>query len=184
MTKKSLYEKLKNVKLVAMDVDGTYTDGLLFYDSQGGVIKGFHAHDGLALELLRLINVKRGFITGRIDNATTARAEYLKVDFFMNNISDKRSALKKVLGDFGFSEEECVYIGDDLNDLSAFDTSVIGIAVANADPAIKKVADYVTKTEGGKGAIREVVNMILESRNLNPVDVWKTGSGIVGPGKQ
>ena len=70
-----------SLRLVAMDVDGTYTDGQLYYDSEGEVVKGFHAHDGFALEIMRMSGIVRGFITGRKDKATRARADYLGVDF-------------------------------------------------------------------------------------------------------
>lgn len=163
-----------------MDVDGTYTDGLLFYDSEGEVIKGFHAHDGLALELLRLVGIKRGFITGRKDNATKARAEYLRVDFFMNDIRDKDIALKKVLDDFGIDKSECVFMGDDLNDYLAFTAAGIKVAVPNGSIEIINAADYVTKARGGEGAVREVVNLILKAKGIDPVELWVNGKGSVG----
>ena len=180
MTETELYEKLGKVKLVAMDVDGTYTSGVLMYDSHGEIIKGFHSHDGLALELLRLAGIKRGFITGRSDNATRARGEYLDVDFHLDNISDKSTALTKLFAKYNITDDESLYIGDDLNDLAAFETAGICIAVANAVPEIKLLADYVTKAPGGSGAIREVVAMILRARNIDPVELWKTGTGKVG----
>ena len=175
MTETALHEKFAQTKIVAMDVDGTYTDGLIYYDSNGNVIKGFHAHDGFALELLRLAGIKRGFITGRKDYATKARAEYLKVDFLLDDIGDKSVALKKLLSDYGIPASECIYIGDDLNDLSAFEIAGVAVAVANANHEIKKRADYVTKFSGGSGAVREVVEMILKAKNIDPVELWDSG---------
>lgn len=181
MTEKELYERLSKIKIVAMDVDGTYTDGLLFYDSKGEVMKGFHSHDGLALELLRLAGIKRGFITGRKDKATKARADYLKVDFHLDNIGDKDVALKKLLSDYKISESESIYIGDDLNDLSAFEIAGICVATANATHEVKRRADFVTGNQGGSGAIREVVEMILKAKKIDPVELWNSGKGkIVG----
>ena len=181
MTEKELCERLSNIKIVVMDVDGTYTNGLLFYDSNGEVMKGFHSHDGLALELLRLAGIKRGFITGRKDNATKARADYLKVDFHLDNIGDKGVVLKKLLSDYGLSESECIYIGDDLNDLTAFEIAGICVATANATHEVKRRADFVTGNQGGSGAIREVVEMILRAKKIDPVELWNSGKGnIVG----
>ena len=175
MIEMALQEKFAQTKLVAMDVDGTYTDGLLYYDSNGNVIKGFHAHDGFALELLRLAGIKRGFITGRNDYATKARAEYLKVDFLLDNVGDKSVALKKLLSEYEILSSECIYIGDDLNDLSAFEIVGVAVAVANANHEIKKRADYVTVSSGGSGAVREVVEMILKAKNIDPVELWNSG---------
>ncbi len=180
MTEQELSEKLSGIKLVAMDVDGTYTDGTLYYDSHGEVIKGFHTHDGLALELLLLAGIKRGFITGRKDNATKARAQYLNVDFFLDSISDKYDALKKLLEQYHIAAAECVYIGDDLNDLSVFKLAGLSVAVANANREVRDRADYVTEKAGGAGAIREVVNMILNAKGLDPIKVWQAGRGMIG----
>lgn len=174
MTESQLNEKLAKTKMVAMDVDGTYTNGLIFYDTNGEVIKGFHAHDGFAIELLRLAGIKRGFITGRSDNATKARAEYLRVDFLLDNISDKNVALTDLLSEYGISPDECVFVGDDINDLGAFEVAGVSVAVANANHDVKKRADVVIETCGGSGAVREVVEMILRAKGLDQVELWNT----------
>ncbi len=165
-------EKLKYIKLVAMDVDGTFTDGTLYYDNSGNVIKGFSSLDGMGLELLRRAGIKRGFITGRQDNATKARVSYLGVDFFMTGIGDKSIALMKVLDDFNINPVECVFIGDDLNDITALEVAGVSVAVSNACDEVKSYADIVTNVSGGKGAIREVAGMILRAKNIDPVKLW------------
>ena len=181
MTESQLNDKLANTKMVAMDVDGTYTNGLIFYDANGEVIKGFHAHDGFAIELLRLAGIKRGFITGRKDNATKARAEYLSVDFLLDDISDKNAALSELLSEYGISPDECVFVGDDLNDLGAFEVAGVSVAVANANHDVKKRADIVIETCGGSGAVREVVEMILRAKGIDQVELWGTReSSIIG----
>lgn len=180
MTEQELSEKLSGIKLVAMDIDGTYTDGTLYYDSHGDVIKGFHTHDGLALELLLIAGIKRGFITGRKDNATKARAQYLNVDFFLDSISDKYDALQTLLSQYRIAAAECAYIGDDLNDLAVFEFAGLSVAVANANREVKDRADYVTEKAGGSGAVREVVDMILKAKGLDPVEIWQTGRGMIG----
>ena len=165
-------EKLAAIKLVAMDIDGTFTDGILYYDSDGNVIKGFSSHDGMGLELLRRAGIKRGFITGRHDKASEARAAYLGVDFFLSNIGDKSVALKQILRDFNLQLNECVFIGDDFNDLSAFEAAGVSVAVSNAAEEVKKKADIITTASGGHGAVRELVNMILSAKGLDPVALW------------
>lgn len=155
-----------------MDVDGTFSDGTLMYDHDGNVVKGFWSQDGLGLELLRRAGVVRGFITGRHDGATEARAAYLKVDFYLPSIGDKAVALRELLEKYGLVKEECLYIGDDLNDLTAFEAAGVRVAVANAVDAVKARADFVTEKTGGRGAIREMVERLLEAKGLDPVELW------------
>lgn len=165
-------ERLKKIKLIALDVDGTFTDGTLFYDGDGQVIKGFSAHDGLGLELLRRADIRRGFITGRYDFATESRANYLAVDFYLANVGDKSSALKETAEKFGVSLDECLYMGDDLNDLTVFEAAGVAVAVANASEHVKRCADMVTTALGGHGAVREIVEMVLEAKGIDPVKLW------------
>ena len=172
---------LAKIKLVAMDVDGTYTNGLIFYDTNGEVIKGFHAHDGFALELFRLAGIKRGFITGRKDNATRARAEYLKSDFILENIAHKDVELKKLIDEYGIDPSETAFIGDDLNDLPAFDVAGVRIAVANANDAVKARADHITEKSGGEGAVREAAELILKAKGYDVVELWNSrDSSVIG----
>ena len=164
-----------------MDVDGTYTDGLLYYDADGRVMKGFHAHDGFAIHLLKMAGIKCGFITGRHDNATKARADYLKVDFYLSLIGDKGAAFRQLLLDYGISPDESMFVGDDLNDLKAFEVAGLTVAVRNATSHIRKCADIVTEASGGAGAIREVAELILRARGIDPVELWNSAqNGVVG----
>ncbi len=164
--------KLAKIKLVAMDVDGTFTDGTLYYDSKGEVIKGFSAHDGMGLELLRRAGIIRGFITGRHDNATEARANYLKVDFYISAVGDKETALNAILEEHGIAKDEALFIGDDLNDLTGFAAAGVKVAVANACDEIKAAADFVTEKAGGAGAVRELVNTILKAKGVDIGELW------------
>ena len=144
-------DALKDIQLVAMDVDGTFTDGTLYYDGDGKVITGFSAHDGMGLELLRRAGIRRGFITGRHDYATEARTSYLGVDFYRSNVGDKETVLREIAGQFNITLDQCLYVGDDLNDLPAFDTAGVAVAVANAVPAIRERVDFVTEARGEIG---------------------------------
>jgi len=168
-------ERLEKIRLVAMDVDGTFTDGTLYYDHAGNVIKGFSSHDGMGLELLRRAGIKRGFITGRHDGATEARAGYLGVDFYVPAVGDKSVVLKRLLDEFSLDASECLYIGDDLNDLTAFETAGVAVAVADANAEVKKRADMVTRNPGGRGAVREIVDLVLEAKGIDPVELWMRG---------
>jgi len=165
-------EKLADIKLVAMDVDGTFTNGILYYDNNGNVTKGFSAQDGMGLELLRRAGIIRGFISGRHDNATEARLKYIGVDFYRHSIGDKAITLREVLEEHNITPAESLYIGDDLNDLTVFELAGISAAVANACEEIKSRADFVTRASGGSGAIRELADTILRAKNVDPVELW------------
>jgi 3-deoxy-D-manno-octulosonate 8-phosphate phosphatase (KDO 8-P phosphatase) len=177
VTEPELFNKLAGIKIVAMDVDGTFTDGTLFYDPQGNVFKGFSSHDGLGLELLFRAGIKRGFITGRVDSSTEARVTYLRADFYLCGIADKSEELRQLCDRFGVTVEEILYIGDDLNDLTAFETAGVAVAVGDAGEEVKKIADYVTSATGGHGAIREVVNLLMRAKNIDTMTLWKTNPG-------
>lgn len=174
MTEPELLEKLARVRIVAMDVDGTFTDGTLYYDHEGRVMKGFSAHDGLGLDLLRRAGIRRGFITGRRDNATAERARYLQADFYLCGVGDKSSALRELAADEGIPLSDVLYMGDDLNDYTAFETAGVTVAVANACEEIRRIADYVTTAHGGRGAVRELVNLLLRAGGIDLVTLWKT----------
>ena len=171
-----LRRKMARITLLAMDIDGTFTDGILYYDSHGEVIKGFSASDGMGLELLRRAGLRWGFITGRHDNASETRARYLGCDFFESGVGDKGVVLTRIIEEHGLKPEETMFVGDDLNDLTAFDVAGVSIAVANASDEAKSYADVVTKRSGGQGAIREVVMMLLHARGLDPVALWMSDS--------
>ncbi len=174
MRNRELFEKLARIAIVAMDVDGTFTDGTLYYDHSGNVMKGFCSHDGLGIELLRRAGIKRGFITGRRDSATEARAKYLQADFYLCGVGDKSRTLLNLAEEYGVSPGEMLYIGDDLNDYTAFETAGATIAVGNAAEEIRLAADYVTVAHGGRGAVREAVNLLLRAKGIDPVALWKT----------
>lgn len=174
MTEPELYKKLSDIQVVAMDVDGTFTDGALYYDSEGRVFKGFSSHDGLGIELLFRAGIKRGFITGRKDPSTEARANFLRADFYLCGIGDKSTAIRQLCDTFGVTTEEVLYMGDDLNDLTAFEAAGVAVAVGDASDEIKSAADFVTSAPGGHGAVREVVNLLLKAKNIDSAALWKT----------
>jgi 3-deoxy-D-manno-octulosonate 8-phosphate phosphatase (KDO 8-P phosphatase) len=165
---------LARIRIVAMDVDGTFTDGALYYDAAGNVMKGFSARDGLGLELLRRAGIIRGFITGRVDGATEVRARYLNADFLLTGIGDKAEALRKISVDYSVPLAEILFIGDDLNDYTAFEVAGVSVAVENASDELKAAAHFVTQAKGGRGAVREVVDLLLRAKGIDPVALWKT----------
>jgi 3-deoxy-D-manno-octulosonate 8-phosphate phosphatase (KDO 8-P phosphatase) len=161
---KSLALKLARVKILLCDVDGVLTNATVLI-GDGREFKEFHIQDGLGLRLLQREGVKVGWISNRPSTATQQRADELKVDFLQQIKGSKVGAAESILADAGLRWEEVCYMGDDVVDLGAMKRAGTAIAVANAIEEVKALADYVTRAEGGNGAVREVVDLILKAQN-------------------
>lgn len=149
------------IKLFAMDVDGTLTDGGIYMDGAGGEFKRFDVQDGQGIAQLLAAGIKVVFISGRFSPPTQQRAENLNITRCVNGTSDKLSILKAMSEEWEISEKEIAYAGDDTPDIECIKWSGVGFAVANAHPSVLREADYTTIKSGGKGAIRECADYIL-----------------------
>jgi 3-deoxy-D-manno-octulosonate 8-phosphate phosphatase (KDO 8-P phosphatase) len=154
---------LGDIKILVLDVDGVLTDGTLTINSDGSESKFFNVLDGHGVKMWRRAGLKVAFLSGRASGPTKHRASQLDIDYVFEDCHDKLKALKKFLSQIGFSAEQAAYVGDDLTDLPAIRYVGFGAAVANAVNDVKQYADYVTVNEGGKGAVREVIEYILKS---------------------
>ncbi|MFK7732026.1 MAG: KdsC family phosphatase [Pseudomonadales bacterium] len=161
---KALKERAQQIKLLAMDVDGVLTDGSLFFSSEGDTLKAFNSQDGHGLKMLKSTGVSIAIITGRTSDIVARRANELGIDILMQGREDKLTALNEVATKLDLRIEQAAYIGDDLPDLSAIQAAGIGFAVANAANGIGERADYVTQARGGKGAVREACEWLLEAQ--------------------
>ena len=159
-----LRERLANIKLLAMDVDGVLTDGGMYYSEHGDELKKFNTRDGKAIELLRNAGIKTAFITRERTRLVERRAAKLRIDELYQGIEDKLAALQQVISSYGLTFEEVAYIGDDINDLDVMQAVGLAITVADGLPENRNMAHYVTQAKGGEGAVREVATLILESR--------------------
>lgn len=159
-----LAEKLRNIKIFITDVDGVLTDGRIILGSNGIELKSFHAQDGLGLHLAKKAGLKLAVITGRYSEAVERRGKELDFDYVFQGVSDKTSVLREILIKEGLSLSEVAYIGDDLNDLPILKQVGVKLAVSNAVDEVKEEADYITCKEGGSGAVREAVELILEAQ--------------------
>jgi 3-deoxy-D-manno-octulosonate 8-phosphate phosphatase (KDO 8-P phosphatase) len=160
-----LREKAKKVKLLLLDVDGVLTDGRIIYDSRGQDMKFFDVHDGLGVCLLKKAGISTILITAKGSRAIKPRARDMRVDAVFENISPKTSVLEKILKKYKLDLGEVCFVGDDLVDLCLMKAVGFPIAVSNAAPEIKQVASYITTREGGRGAVREVAELILKSKD-------------------
>jgi len=152
-----------------MDVDGVLTDGRLYYTEEGERIKVFNVQDGLGIKLLQRAGIKTGVISGRESEALRNRLIELGVDEIFMGRFEKDGILKDILSMNGISAEEVGFIGDDLVDIPVLKRVGFPVAVRDASEDVKRFAVYVTMREGGKGAVREVVDLILALRNDKPV---------------
>jgi 3-deoxy-D-manno-octulosonate 8-phosphate phosphatase (KDO 8-P phosphatase) len=160
----ALAEKLQAVKAVILDVDGVLTDGGIYYDPTGREIKRFHVADGLGMELLRHAGIRVVILSGRVAEAITRRAAELRVTDCYQGVRDKKAQIERLRQQWQMKADELLYVGDDLNDLPAFEAVGVRVAVANADAMLKAQAHYVTKATGGNGAVREVCEWLLKAR--------------------
>jgi 3-deoxy-D-manno-octulosonate 8-phosphate phosphatase (KDO 8-P phosphatase) len=172
--------RARKIKLLLFDVDGVLTDGKLFFvpavqqdnrqsglnlTSQGSIeVKGFHAHDGVAISLARVAGIKTGLITKRSSETVAVRARDLKLDHVHQGIQDKLAVFREILAQEGLSAAQACFVGDDVIDLPVMWNCGLAIAVANARDEVKKDAHYVTKHRGGDGALRDAIEFILKSQ--------------------
>jgi 3-deoxy-D-manno-octulosonate 8-phosphate phosphatase (KDO 8-P phosphatase) len=163
-------KKAANVKLLLMDVDGALTDGKLYLipDGQGGVAetKGFDSQDGIALRWLSWYGIKTGVISGRNSLATAERARQVDMSYVFQGHIEKIPILERILADSRISEQEVAYVGDDLTDAIIMRRVGLTFATANARREVKEVAMATTDAAGGSGAIREVIESLLQAKGI------------------
>ncbi len=151
------------VRCVVLDVDGVLTDGLLYYGAEGEVLKRFHVRDGLGLELLREAGVEVAVVSARASEPLHKRLRDLGVVHAMTGCRDKRQAVQTLAATLSIQLREMAFVGDDLLDLPAMELVGFPVAVADAHPRVKAAARWVTTRGGGRGAVRELADLILDS---------------------
>lgn len=158
--------KAKKIKVILMDVDGVLTRGDIIYDSNGLEIKHFNAHDGQGIKLARVAGLKVGIISSRKSGTIETRAAELGMHYLYLGKDKKLRAFQQLKQETGLNSDNFCFIGDDLPDFPVLKEVGLGVAVKNAVPLLRKNADYVTLVGGGEGAVREVVEIILDSQDL------------------
>lgn len=157
-------KKIKKTKLLLLDVDGVLTDGSIILGEPNRELKIFNIKDGLGIKLAQAGGIEIGIITGRTSEAVKKRADELAIKILYQGQQDKLTAYEQIKNNLGLKDEQIAYIGDDLNDLKLLQKVGLSIAVNDACDEIKAEAGYITKTLGGKGAVREVIELILKSQ--------------------
>ncbi len=158
------HAKLSAIRLVAFDVDGVFTDGRFYLSDAGVETKVFDTQDGFGVRLLLNAGVEVAVISGRASGAVERRMAELGVAHVVLGCKDKVTALQELAASLGIAVSECAYVGDDVPDLPLLDTVGFSIAVANAVPAVRKQCLHVTSAYGGRGAVREVCELVVNAK--------------------
>ncbi len=155
-----------DIELLAMDVDGVLTDGGIILHDDGSELKRFHVHDGAWLRIWQRQDKKTALITGRQCKAVEHRARDLEIHYVYQSAFDKLAAWEQLLADSNVPPEKIAYIGDDVMDLPVLRRAGFSAAPANASPEVLQAVQYVTRKNGGEGAVCELIRVLLEKLNL------------------
>ncbi|WP_079478044.1 KdsC family phosphatase [Halobacillus salinus] len=158
----------ENVKLIVLDVDGVLTDGKLYIGSDQVEYKPFHTKDGMGISLARYAGIKTAIITGRKSPSVEKRAGELKIDYVYQGIHHKQQVLDEILESLNMTMDDVCYVGDDINDLPVLRKAGFACAPNNGVQIVKDNVNYIAEADGGEGAVREIIEAILQSkRDLN-----------------
>lgn len=160
----TVMQKAAKTRLLALDVDGVLTDGRLYFAEDGQELKTFDTQDGHGIKMLQQSGIICAIITGRNTKLVERRANNLGITHLLQGREDKLVALRELSAELGIAVENMAYVGDDWPDLPAIRAAGLGIAVANAHSELHTHADYVTRLEGGRGAVREVCDLLLKAK--------------------
>lgn len=162
----SAEDTAREIKLLALDVDGIFTNGCLWLNSWGEELKCFNFSDINGVTLASMAGLKTVLITGEQSKATAAMARKLRGATLYQKVNDKLQVMKKILSEEGLSLSQVAYLGDDLNDLPLLQRAGFSATVANAPREVRQAVHYVTQARGGEGAVREAITFILKSQGI------------------
>ena len=157
-------DRCQQIELILSDVDGVLTDGGVLFDDHGVESKQFHIRDGMGIKLWQQAGFRFGILTARTSHVVHVRAAELGVETVLQGFEDKITAGKQLFAQLGLTPEQVCHIGDDLTDLSLVQYVGMGVAVADAAREVRDAADYVTRLPGGRGAVRELIELLLRNK--------------------
>jgi 3-deoxy-D-manno-octulosonate 8-phosphate phosphatase (KDO 8-P phosphatase) len=156
--------KADSIRLLVLDVDGVMTDGCLYYSSRGETLKVFHVRDGLGIRAIAKAGIEVAVISGRKSTMVSRRCRDLGIKHVTQGEEDKLPVLRKLLKRLALKPSECACVGDDIVDVPILEVAGLAFTVADAHAAARRVAHVVTRLPGGRGAVREVCDYLLEGR--------------------
>ena len=163
--KERIKKEIPEIKMFLTDCDGYLTDGGMYYSENGDELKKFSTLDGMGLSMLKNKGILTGIITGEKRELNRRRCKKLNLDIFEEGIQDKLSVVKKLCERYKIELQNVAYVGDDINDLDVIKSVGFGCSVKNGVQIVKEAATYVTQKEGGQGAVREIIDIILKQKN-------------------
>ena len=163
-------EVLAKIKALVVDVDGVLTDGRIICADSGETARMFHAHDGIGIVLLRRAGIRCAVMTASVSASVRQRAERLAFDAIIEGCKDKGSAFSELLADWRLPSGQVAYMGDDLVDIAPMAAAGLAAAPSSAHPAVLEVAQLVTRAAGGRGAVRELCEMILAAQDAQVLE--------------
>lgn len=166
MIPQEVLSKAAMIRVAVFDIDGVMTNGDLIFDADGKEYKVFNVKDGFGLVLLREAGIKVAVISARSSQVVTQRMSELGVGHIIQGARDKRAALEGLIGELAATQEQIAFTGDDIIDLPAMAAAGLSIAVGDAHPRVRAQADWTTSMPGGRGAVREICELILESQGM------------------
>ncbi len=170
--KEEIVNKAKYIKLLILDVDGVLTDGSIILDNTGNELKMFHVRDGHAIKMLKKVGIKVALISGRKSHVVERRAEELGIIEVHQGIFKKSAVYESLLQKYKCNDAETAFMGDDIVDIELLKRAGLSAVPADADEGVKKWAAFISTKKGGRGAVREFIELILKSSGL-----WDKVSG-------
>lgn len=164
-------EKAKNIKLMAFDVDGVFTDGSIIYDENGKETKIFNAKDGQGVVCAEKAGIITAIITARENGTVAHRAKNLGITELHQGIKYKLTVLEDIINKYNISFEEVAYMGDDLPDICILEKVGLACCPCDAVDEVKAISNFVSTKNGGRGAIRELCDLVLRSKGIEPLDI-------------
>lgn len=170
--KADLKAKAKKIKLLILDVDGVMTDGSIIFDNDGNELKRFHVRDGHGIKMLARAGIQTALITGRKSRVVELRAKELGIREVHQKIYQKSELYDKLKIKYRITDENIAFMGDDIVDRELLNKAGLTAVPADAEDDVKKLADVITEKNGGRGAVREFINLILRQAGL-----WRLVAG-------
>jgi 3-deoxy-D-manno-octulosonate 8-phosphate phosphatase (KDO 8-P phosphatase) len=168
---KAVRKKAQDIKLLLLDVDGVLTDGGIIIDDRGVETKHFNVRDGQGIVLLMRAGIEVGLITARTSKAVRYRAKELGLRIVHQGVQSKVTVYGEIRRQTGLADTQIAYIGDDIGDLQILHRVGLAVTVNDGWPELFRFVDYVTETPGGKGAVREVAELLLKAQNKRAYSV-------------
>ncbi|HRI04319.1 MAG TPA: HAD hydrolase family protein [Pyrinomonadaceae bacterium] len=157
-------ERARRIKLLIMDCDGVLTDGRLYFSAAGEELKVFHARDGQGIVEWHKAGFRSAIISGRNSPIVEMRGKQLGIEFILQGRKEKISAFNELIAIAGVTADETAFVGDDTPDAEVFPFVGLAVAVGDAHDAVKAAAHHMTKLDGGRGAVREVIDLLIDAK--------------------